>query len=222
MTASRNAFSSSSSGAIRVLGIDPGTRVLGYGVLDVDKRSSPRVVAHGALRLPRSPLAVRLELIFREVESIISAHRPQVLALEEVFHGKNFQSVLKVGEARGVVVLAAQISGLEIQEYSPALIKKSATGNGNAAKAQVQGMMKRVLGLKEALEPPDVADALAAAFCHGQRVWRGGESGGVGKLPRERVERRGARSVKGRPKSFAALLRARKARVLLGKSFRKG
>src|SRR2546427_8435029 len=164
----------SSGGAIRVLGVDPGTRVLGFGVLDVDKRSAPKVVAHGALRLPQSPLAARLELIFREMRAIILAHAPQVLALEEVFYGKNFQSVLKVGEARGVVVLAAQIFGLEIREYSPALIKKSATGNGNAGKAQVQKMMQRVLGLKEAPEPPDAADALAAAFCHGQRIWRSG------------------------------------------------
>lgn len=207
--------------------MDPGTRVLGYGILDVARGQRPKVVAHGALRLPQSPLASRLEKIFGEIGRIISAHAPQVLALEEVFYGKNFQSVLKVGEARGVVVLAAQMRGLEIREYSPALIKKSATGNGNAGKSQVQGMMQRVLGLREAPEPLDVTDALAAAFCHGQRLWRASL---VSSPPRSRASasfrlpgsagltrrglKRGGQTVK-------VPFDTRKARLILGKRFRK-
>ncbi len=110
---------------------------------------------------------------------LIQSHSPRVLAIEQGFHGKNFQSVLKVGEARGVAVLAAQMAGLEIREYSPALIKKAATGNGNADKKQVQRMMGRVLGLEADLEPVDITDALAAAFCHGQRLWKVGAVGGT-------------------------------------------
>lgn len=157
---------------VRILGIDPGTRVLGYGILDVDRSGRAVLVDCGALRLPPRPLEVRLETIFREIGALITRHRPRMLAIEQVFHGKNFQSVLKVGEARGVVVLSAQMAGLEICEYAPALIKKAATGNGNADKAQVQSMMGRFLGLAVPPEPEDVTDALAAAFCHGQRLWR--------------------------------------------------
>jgi len=128
------------------------------------------VVTHGVLRLPPRPLSVRLSVLFGELQSLIAAHRPAVLSIEQVFHGKNFQSVLKVGEARGVVVLAAQLGGLEIHEYSPATIKKVATGNGNARKLQVARMMGRLLGLETIPWPHDVTDALAAAFCHAQRA----------------------------------------------------
>jgi crossover junction endodeoxyribonuclease RuvC len=157
---------------VRVLGIDPGTRVVGFGILDLEAGGKPALVAQGAIRLPATPLAARLAKIYSELRGIIAKHQPHVLSIEGVFHGKNFQSVLKVGEARGVVVLAAQLEGLEICEYTPAMIKKAATGKGNAGKPQVQRMMGRILGLETAPEPADVTDALAAAFCHGQRMWR--------------------------------------------------
>jgi crossover junction endodeoxyribonuclease RuvC len=158
---------------LRILGIDPGTRTLGYGVLGVGGRArEPEVVARGAIRLPSRPLAARLEIIFRELGRLIAVHRPLVLAIEEVFHGKNFQSVLKLGEARGVAILAAQVAGLDVREYPPALIKKAATGNGNATKAQVGAMMERILGVKTPLGSADEADALAAAYCHSTRLWR--------------------------------------------------
>jgi crossover junction endodeoxyribonuclease RuvC len=155
---------------LRVLGVDPGTRVVGYGILDVAPGIAPALVVHGALRLPARSLAARLELLFREMRDLIAAHAPGVLAIEQVFRGKNFESVRKMGEARGVIVLAAQMAGLDIREYAPALIKKAATGNGNAAKVQVEGMMCRLLGVTTARA--DAADALAAAFCHGQRLAR--------------------------------------------------
>lgn len=157
---------------VRVLGVDPGTRVAGYGVLDLTPGRPPRLVAHGTIRFPPSPLAARLEALFRELKAIIASHCPTVLAIEQIFHGKNFQSILKVGEARGVAVLAAQLAGLDIHEYTPAMIKKAATGNGNAQKVQVQRMMGRLLGMEEFPESVDASDALAAAFCHGQRAWR--------------------------------------------------
>jgi len=163
---------STSSSPVRVLGVDPGTRIAGYGVLDIQAGRPPKLVAHGAIRFPPSPLAARLEALFRELKAIIAQHSPGVLAIERVFYGKNFQSILKVGEARGVAVLAAQIAGLQIHEYTPAMIKKAATGNGNAQKEQVQRMMGRLLHMDGLPEPVDASDALAAAFCHGQRAWR--------------------------------------------------
>jgi crossover junction endodeoxyribonuclease RuvC len=166
--------------SLRVLGIDPGTRVVGFGILDLDAAGRPTLVAQGAIRLPLAPLAARLATIFQQLRDIIAQHQPEVLSIERVFFGKNFQSVLKVGEARGVAVLAAQLAGLEICEYTPAMIKKAATGKGNAAKTQVQSMMARVLSLDQAPEPMDVTDALAAAFCHGQRMWRKQLQAGVG------------------------------------------
>lgn len=222
----------------RILGIDPGTRTLGYGILDVGRSGQAFVVHCGALRLPPRPLEVRLEAIFREVSAIITRHRPRILAIEEVFHGKNFQSVLKVGEARGVVVLAAQMAGLEICEYAPAVIKKAATGNGVADKAQVQRMMARLLGLRVPPEPEDVTDALAAAFCHGQRIWRSGVLDAVstkrgtskGGASKRNASKRGARSRApggGSKKTLEerrpidAVLRAGKARVFRGSRFRR-
>lgn len=174
---------------MRVLGIDPGTRMVGFGVLELRPGAEPLLVVCGSIRLPPRPLAARLEMIFREVQAILETHRPQVLAIEQVFHGKNFQSILKVGEARGVVVLAAQMGGLAIEEYAPAMIKKAATGNGRADKAQVQSMVTRLLHLDEAPEPVDVTDALAAAFCH-HHFARAGRVG-AGRLERGSARRRG-------------------------------
>lgn len=156
--------------SVRVLGIDPGTRVVGYGLLDLGGGQRPVVVAHGVIRLPPRPLAARLALLFRELQALISSYAPTALSIEQVYHGKNFQSVIKVGEARGVVVLAAQLAGLAIHEYTPATIKKTATGNGNAQKPQVARMMGRLLGLEVLPWPHDVTDALAAAYCHGRAV----------------------------------------------------
>ena len=154
----------------RILGVDPGTRIAGYGILDLEAGKRPTMVTHGAIRFPPSPLAARLETLFRELRSLMALYSPTVLAIEQVFHGKSFQSILKVGEARGVAVLAAQLVGLQICEYAPAMIKKAATGNGNAAKAQVQSMMGRILQMEQLPEPVDASDALAVAFCHAQRA----------------------------------------------------
>ena len=125
MTETQRAAQRAAPGKMRVLGVDPGTRVLGYGILDVERGREPSLVHSGVVRLPAKPLSFRLETIFREMRDLIARYVPRVLAIEEVFHGKNFQSVLKVGEARGVVVLAAQMSGLEIEEYAPAVIKRA-------------------------------------------------------------------------------------------------
>jgi crossover junction endodeoxyribonuclease RuvC len=217
--------------APRVLGIDPGTRVVGYGIIDAH-RGAPRAVAHGAIRLPKAPIAARLETIFREVRALVDRYRPQVLAIEEVFQGKNFQSVLKVGEARGVVILAAQLAGIEIREYAPARIKKAATGNGNAAKVQVEGMMTRMLGIGEA-SSADETDALAVAYCHAQGIGRAmPEARSEPETPARRALREAARVRRRRlplsagsadansSAAVSALLERGAARAVLGASFR--
>ena len=225
-----------SSPSLRVLGIDPGTRVVGFGVIEAGVGRRPGTVAHGTLRLPSRPLSARLEMIFREIGRLIAAHGPRVLAIEEVFHGKNFQSALKLGEARGVAILAAQIAGLEVREYSPALIKKAAAGNGNATKAQVAAMMQRILDVKEPFASPDEADALAAAYCHSTRLWRQAIESAPAGLPRGRPRRiprpasarpaMAGRSSPGTRKPVAArdvadLLKSGAARVFRGARFRR-
>lgn len=156
---------------LRVLGVDPGTRYVGYGIVDLVGAQQARLIDSDVLRLETGSAAARLETIFRHMSAQMEKHRPRVLAIEDVFHGKNFKSVLKLGQARGVIILAAQMAGLEIGEYSPRLVKKSVTGNGNADKSQVQRMVARILGQDELLEPEDISDAVAVAFCHGRRAW---------------------------------------------------
>ncbi len=189
-----------------VLGIDPGTRVLGYGVIEA--RPQPVQREFGVVRLRAADsLADRLAEIHRAVVDIIARHRPTVLAVEEVFHGKNFRSAMKIGEARGVVLAAGALAGLAVVEYTPARIKKSVTGNGRADKRQVQRMVTRLLGLSEPPEPFDASDALAIAFCHARSMLQGrllaGIAGGSsGRLdrPRGTLQRR-LDSLKNPPKS---------------------
>jgi len=207
---------------LRVLGVDPGTRCVGYGIIDLTGARQARLIDCDVLRLESGSAAARLESIFRHMSAQMERHRPRVLAIEDVFHGKNFKSVLKIGEARGVIILAAQMARLEIGEYSPRLIKKSVTGNGNADKSQVQRMVTRLLGRDDLLEPEDISDAVAVAFCHGRRAWtdrllgrdgssarlsRMGKSSGAGdrSASRRRLDEsiRAARA--GRRKSAAAM-----------------
>ena len=201
--------------------------MLGYGILDIERRGRPSLVACGVVRLPPRPLSVRLETIYREVRALLLRYGPGVLAIEEVFHGKNFQSVLKVGEARGVVVLAAQMSGLEIREYPPAVVKRSATGHGDADKSQVQSMMARFFGSEVVSEPEDASDALAVAFCHGQRLWRaspnpkGGRGAGGGEATRSEGRVRRATPRQSAAQLVQKLLGKGKARVFRGTRFRR-
>ena len=156
----------------RVLGIDPGSRVAGYGVLDAPPGAPPKLVACGGIRLGAGELPARLKVLHEAVSRLLEEHRPAVLAVETVFHGKSFASVLKVGEARGVVLLAGALAGVQIQQFTPAMVKKAATGNGRAPKSQVQRMIARTLGLGDLPEPADAADALAIAFCYSRRAWK--------------------------------------------------
>jgi crossover junction endodeoxyribonuclease RuvC len=149
-----------------ILGVDPGSLITGYGVIEAH-RGRMKVLAAGAVRNDsRTSLPLRLKSIFSALEAVIAERHPDELAIETAFYGKNAQSALKLGHARGAAMLAAVLRGIPAREYSPREVKKAVTGNGNASKEQVQYMVKCLLGLKQTPKYFDTTDALAVAICH--------------------------------------------------------
>lgn len=149
-----------------ILGIDPGTLVMGYGLIAIHK-SNISLVEMGVLQLAkRQDHAERLELIFRKMESLIKMHAPIAVAIEAPFFGKNVQSMLKLGRAQGVAIAAAMMHGLQAIEYAPRKIKQSVTGRGNATKEQVWQMLQHTLKFDEDPRFMDATDAVAVALCH--------------------------------------------------------
>jgi crossover junction endodeoxyribonuclease RuvC len=149
-----------------ILGIDPGTLVMGYGLIAVDKNKIS-LVEMGVLQLARKQdHAERLEMIFRKMETLIREHRPAAIAIEAPFFGKNVQSMLKLGRAQGVAIAAAMMHGLNAVEYAPRKIKQSVSGRGNATKEQVWQMLQHTLKFKEDVRFMDATDAVAVALCH--------------------------------------------------------
>ncbi|HFE51966.1 MAG TPA: crossover junction endodeoxyribonuclease RuvC [Bacteroidetes bacterium] len=157
------------SGPLRVLAIDPGTSTAGYALLDWEAGKAEVLKAGVIRQKPRQALSERLVVLYDRVEELIRTYRPGVLAIEDVFFARNVRSSLKLGEARGVVIVAAARQGLEIAEYSPAEVKQAVAGHGAASKEQIQRMVATLLGLTEVPKPSDVADALAIALCHCHR-----------------------------------------------------
>ena len=152
---------------MRVLGIDCGTAYTGFGVVELAHDGKLVCLICGAIKLsPREPLPRRLSTIFNRLGEIIHAHRPDNVAIEDVFYALNVKSAFKLGQVRGVAMLAASSAGLDVAEYSPLTIKSAVVGYGKAEKQQVQHMVTRLLNLPEIPEPPDAADALAIAICH--------------------------------------------------------
>ena len=151
---------------MKVLGIDPGSETLGWGVVE-GSGSKYSAVEFGTIKSsPRESFARRLLKISEGVEAVIARFQPDVLSVEEAFYAVNVKTALKLGQVRGVVLLAGEKNGLEIAEYSPRLIKKTVVGYGNAEKHQVQEMVRLLLKLKTVPQPHDAADALAIAICH--------------------------------------------------------
>jgi crossover junction endodeoxyribonuclease RuvC len=149
-----------------ILGIDPGTLVMGYGLIAVSK-SNVSLIEMGVLHLSKyKDHADRLHLIFKKMESLIAIHAPGAVAIEAPFFGKNVQSMLKLGRAQGVAIAAAMMSGLTAVEYSPRKIKQSVTGRGNATKEQVFKMLQHTLNIVEDVKFMDATDAVAVALCH--------------------------------------------------------
>jgi len=151
---------------MRVLGIDCGTQCTGYGVVESDGHDRLTCVSFGGVKLSsREPLGNRLAALFDRLSAIIGEHRPDRVAIEEVFYAVNVKSALKLGQVRGVAMLAASSQRIEIAEYAPLTIKCSVVGYGRAAKEQVQLMVARMLRLEVIPQPADAADALALAIC---------------------------------------------------------
>jgi len=152
---------------MRVLGIDCGSEYTGYGVVEefADRRLGCCVT--GAIKLKSGVvMAVKLQKIFSDLSAIIGEHQPEIVAIEDVFYAINVKSALKLGQVRGVAMLAASAAGLHVAEYSPLSIKSAVVGYGRADKYQVQQMVMRLLDLSAAPEPMDASDALAIAICH--------------------------------------------------------
>lgn len=150
----------------RILGIDPGTNVLGFAVIEAE-RDDVRVLEVGVLRLKdKKEHADKLREIFLEVQEIIERYLPQDLAIEAPFFGKDVQAMLKLGRAQGVAMAAGITMGLTITEYAPRMVKKSVVGNGNASKEQVAAMLSRLLALPAGKLALDATDALGVALCH--------------------------------------------------------
>lgn len=151
---------------MRILGIDPGTGILGFGVIDVDARGKTTLVDAGVIRTPvNQPDSERLFTIYDELQQIIKDNQPEVMSVEKLFFSQNVTTAMSVSQARGVVLLLGKQHDLELHEYTPLQIKQAITGYGKADKKQMQEMVRVILGLSEIPKPDDAADALAAAIC---------------------------------------------------------
>ena len=153
---------------MRILGIDPGYAIVGWGVINYERgRFTP--LDFGAVTTPAGmPFGERLEHIFNEISAIIATHTPEVLAIEKLYFQNNQKTAIEVAEARGVLLLAAQQAGIPVFEYTPLQVKSAVTGYGQAQKPQVMEMTRRLLRLPKVPKPDDTADALAIAICHAQ------------------------------------------------------
>lgn len=151
---------------MRIIGIDPGTGILGFGVIDVDKNKMKMIDAGVVTTPAHTPHDERLEDIFDSLTEIIEQTKPDAMAIEKLFFSQNVTTAMTVSQARGVAMLVGRKSGLTIAEYTPQQIKQTLTGYGKADKKQVQEMVRIQLGLKDVPKPDDCADALAAAITH--------------------------------------------------------
>lgn len=150
---------------MRILGIDPGTAITGFGVIDSGNELT-LVEADAILTAAGTPLPERLLIIYDQLSAVIARHRPDAVAVEELFFSKNVRTAMSVGQARGVVLLTAAQAGLPIYHYKPAEVKQAVAGYGGADKTQIQEMVRLLLDLDTVFKPDDIADAVAIAICH--------------------------------------------------------
>ena len=153
--------------AQRILGIDPGTGILGFGIIDVSAKGALSMVDAGVIRTPvHEEDSTRLVTIYDELKGIIKDSKPTIMSVEKLFFAQNVTTAMTVSQARGVVLLLGKQNNMDLFEYTPLQIKQALTSYGRATKQQVQEMVRVILGLKEIPKPDDCADALAAAICH--------------------------------------------------------
>lgn len=151
---------------MRILGIDPGTGITGFGVIEPEG-GKYKMIDAGVIRTPANQsMPLRLQTIYENISEIISEFQPRIMSIEKLFFAQNVTTAMTVSQARGVVLLAAAKAGMDIYEYTPLQIKQAITGYGKAEKTQIQEMVKVLLKLNQTPKPDDCADALAAAICH--------------------------------------------------------
>lgn len=153
----------------RIIGIDPGTTIMGYAIIEIIKKPKSKIFIHslGVVQLKKyADHYTKLQKIFEKISFLINTYQPNEMAIEAPFYGKNVQSMLKLGRAQGVAITAAMVQNIPVQEYAPKKIKQSITGNGNASKPQVSAMLKSMLSLDTMPKYFDATDALGVAVCH--------------------------------------------------------
>jgi len=155
---------------MKILGVDPGTRAMGYGVIESEDSEVVLVVCGALTSPPRSSMGERLSFLYNQLLEIISHHQPDAVALEQPFVAKNVRSALAIGKAQAVAILAAANLGIPTYEYTPAQIKQRVANYGASSKEQIQEMVRLQLGLPQVPQPNDAADALAVALCHLQET----------------------------------------------------
>jgi len=156
-----------------ILGIDPGLARTGYALLKIERNKAEKIIYGCFLTSAQDILEKRLSIIYTELEKIIKKYKPDKIAVEQLFFAKNVKTALIVGQARGVICLAAAESKIPLFEYTPLQVKQALTGYGQATKKQVQLMLKAIFGLKKIPAPDDAADALAIAYCcHGTKIFK--------------------------------------------------
>ena len=153
---------------MRILGIDPGYGITGFGLVDA-QRGQFQLLRCGAITTPAGmDFSARLEIIYEDMRKLLEVAKPDVVAIEELFFGQNVTTGIGVAQSRGVILLAIRQAGLEVYQYKPMQVKQAVVGYGNATKHQVQDMTKRLLHLQAMPKPDDAADAIAIALCHGR------------------------------------------------------
>lgn len=156
---------------MRILGIDPGTRITGFGVIDISNKGEITLCEYGCIKTgSKESLPLRLKQIYNGLVTTLEKYKPDYVALENIFYSENVKTAIVMGHARGVSLLAPINVGLEPAEYSPREVKLAVTGRGNASKGQVQFMVKTILNIKDEIKPIDASDALAVAICHYHRM----------------------------------------------------
>lgn len=162
---------------MRILGIDPGVAIVGYGVIEYNKNTF-KVIDYGKITTPaHTPLPKRLKMVYDGMTELVNTFKPDVVSMEELFFNTNVTTAIAVGHARGVLVLATENANVPLAEYTPLQIKQAVAGYGRADKNQVQQMVKRFLNLTEVPKPDDTADALAVAICHAHSASLSGKLG---------------------------------------------
>ena len=153
-----------------ILGVDPGTNITGYGLIEYTNNKF-NIVSHGVIKLSlKKSISEKIEIIYKELDKLLKTYKPDEFAIETAFYGKNVQSAMKIGYARGVSLLAAIHNKIPASEYSPREVKKAVVGKGAASKEQVNYMVQAILNVKKIKFKPDESDALAIALCHAFRM----------------------------------------------------